>query len=298
MSDLNTTVLTPEPSTPKPQKTGTVGLVLAIVAAVTSVIPGLNFITWMLAIPALILGVMSLVKKNSPKGKALATVITAGVAWLISIIMVVAVAAIGLASNPDTQAGFEEGFDSTYESPEPTEEIEVEEPVAEETPEPAPEPAAPYGLPYPATQAAVVQIIQDTVAELDSASTELQRSAAITNRDAAICAATGGTMENWVGEIIEIGANGDGFAHIRVEIADNTVVQTWNNAFSDYSDDTLIQPGPVFDALLPLEESTLITFSGQFVGEDGSCVKGSNLTETFYGLDPNFIAQFTAVAAQ
>lgn len=118
MSDQNTTVITPAATAPAPQKTGTLGLVLAIIAAVTSVIPGLNFITWMLAIPALALGIVALVKRNSPKGKALATVITAGSAWLLSILMVVVVAAAGIAGNADLQDGVESGMDSVQESPE------------------------------------------------------------------------------------------------------------------------------------------------------------------------------------
>lgn len=120
MSDQNTTVLAPESTAPRAQKTGTVGLILAIVAAVTSVIPVLNFFTWMIAVPALALGIIALVKKNSPRGKALATVITAGAAWLLSILMFVTVAAIGLAgSSSDARSGLETASESAQESPEP-----------------------------------------------------------------------------------------------------------------------------------------------------------------------------------
>jgi pyruvate/2-oxoglutarate dehydrogenase complex dihydrolipoamide acyltransferase (E2) component len=119
MSDQHTTVLAPESTAPRAQKTGTVGLVLAIIAAVTSVIPVLNFFTWMIAVPALALGIIALVKKNSPRGKALATVITAGAAWLLSILMFVTVAAIGLAgSSSDVRGGLETASESAQESPE------------------------------------------------------------------------------------------------------------------------------------------------------------------------------------
>jgi hypothetical protein len=76
-------------------------------------------------------------------------------------------------------------------------------------------------------------------------------------------------------------------------------VQTWNNAISDMFDDTLIKPtAPFFQTLVPMTEGTKVRFSADFVTDDGSCVKGTNITETFYGSDPDFLVRYADVAAQ
>ena len=110
---------------------------------------------------------------------------------------------------------------------------------------------------------------------------------------------TGGHVDNWVGKIHDIGANNDGFAYVEVEIAPSVAVQTWNNAFSDTGDNTLIKPEQAFfQTLVPMKTGTKITFSGDFLQESGSCLKKANLTQTFYGIDPNFIFRFSNVVAQ
>jgi hypothetical protein len=48
----------------------------------------------------------------------------------------------------------------------------------------------------------------------------------------------------------------------------------------------------------PDDEGTKVRFSADFVTDDGSCVKGTNITETFYGSDPDFLVRYADVAAQ
>ena len=175
-------------------------------------------------------------------------------------------------------------------------------PAPAPTTEPATPPAPPaptYGA-YPPAQQAFLDAIVAGRTSVDQASTELQRSAVKTDRDANLCAVTGnGFIDNWVGKVTEIGANNDGLAHVTIEIADGVKMQTWNNAFSDLTDGTLIPPGtPAFDALLTMNEGALVYFSGQTVPSDTSCLKGSNLTDTFYMIDPNFVTKISDVRAQ
>jgi hypothetical protein len=182
----------------------------------------------------------------------------------------------------------------TTDAPEPT-------PPATPAPTPSADPTPvidPYEL-YPPTEVAFIQAIEDGRSEATSDSTELQRSVAQTERDAALCAVSNnGVIDGWRGEVVEIGANGDGLAHVKIEIADGVILQTWNNAFSDALDGTLIPPGtPAFDNLVQMEEGAQVTFYGQTVGSDTACVKGSNITDTFYMIDPNFIVRITDIQA-
>jgi hypothetical protein len=109
---------------------------------------------------------------------------------------------------------------------------------------------------------------------------------------------TANKATNWVGKISDIGANGDGYAYVEIEIAPTINVQTWNNAFSDAEDNTLIKPSePFFSTLVPMKVGQKIVFSGTFLTSSKSCLKGANVTQTFYGLDPNFIVRFSNAAA-
>lgn len=200
--------------------------------------------------------------------------------------------------------------------------VPSETPTAEPSPEPTPTPSEPesemaspneaptessppveppagYGA-YPADQQAFIDAFIQGKSRYDEASTELQRSVALTERDAQMCAVSGnGKMTNWSGKIVEIGANNDGLAHVEIEIADSVKVQTWNNAFSDLTDNTLIPTSaPFFGTLTALSEGDLVTFSAESVPEDTSCLKRANLTAAFYAIDPNFIVRVTDVRPQ
>lgn len=186
-------------------------------------------------------------------------------------------------------------------TPTPSESVSVpaEEPVVAPAPPVAPAPQPAYGA-YPADQQAFIDAFQQGKTRYEEASTELQMSVALTDRDAQMCAvSSNGSMVNWTGKVVEIGANNDGFAHVAIELADGVKVQTWNNAFSDSMDNTLIPPSaPFFGTLTAMEEGTLVTFSAESVASDSSCLKGTNMTDTFYAIDPNFVVRMSDVRPQ
>jgi hypothetical protein len=268
-------------------------MVLAIVALVTAVIPGTSFLTWLFAIPAIVLGVIALIRLGKPRGQALFASIGGAAAWIIAIIVSVAFIAGNAPDAPSGALSTPTSSSPAQESPTPlpTEEIE---PVA-----PAKPPASPYGV-YPAAQSEFVSIVETTADGLGDATTDLQRSQLVVQRDADLCALMPANhVDNWVGEVVGIGANGDGFAYVEIQLSPTVMIHTWNNAVSDYQDNTLIKPSePFFQTLVPMEKGTKVLFSGDFLSESDSCLKGSNLTETFYGLDPDFIFRFSNVAAQ
>ena len=157
-------------------------------------------------------------------------------------------------------------------------------------------PEANYGN-YPAAQAAFIKIIEEGKVEFDKASTDLQQSVALRNRDKALCRVlSSNRASNWTGIITNVGANGEGKAYVEIEIAKDVTIKTWNNAFSDISDNTLIPPSSsFFNNLVAMKEGDLVTFSAKFLQGKNSCLKKANLTELFYGFSPEFIVKFTDV---
>jgi hypothetical protein len=150
---------------------------------------------------------------------------------------------------------------------------------------------------YPADQAAFVKVVEEAKGTIDAAETDLQESVALRARDKQLCALlTGNKATNWTGIVNNVGANGEGKAYVYIEIADKVKVMTWNNSFSDISDDTLIPTSSkFFDKLVAMKKGDLVTFSATLLKSNNSCLKKGNLTEFFYGQRPEFIARFSDV---
>ena len=156
-----------------------------------------------------------------------------------------------------------------------------------------------YGL-YPQSQADFVSLVEKAREDLDSAETDLQESVIVRSRDKALCGLLSSQVaNNWVGEIKDVGANGEGKAYLEIEIANDVRVKTWNNALSDISDNTLIPTSSkFFDRLVAMQKGDLVYWSAKFLSDSNSCLKGANLTEYFYGKDPKFIVDFKDVIKQ
>jgi len=258
----------------------------AFVFAINSAASALGVL---LALTSILLGILAYRAKGRPR-RATIFGIAIGVVALIIGITTIAGGHSGSAKDPVSQA---DDMSVVVPSASAT-------PKAASTPKPvkASIPAGPYGV-YPTAEAQFIDSIETAAGTFTSDSTDLQQSEAVRLRDIHLCKITKHKATNWVGEIHGIGANGDGYAYVEVEIAPTIVVQTWNNAFSDIGSDTLIKPtSSVFDKLVPMKEGQLIVFSGTFLRSDASCMSRANITDYFYGTDPHFILKFTKVAAQ
>ena len=151
---------------------------------------------------------------------------------------------------------------------------------------------------YPAAQAKFIKVIEAAKDKINAAETDLQESVALRKRDKDLCAILGNyTATNWTGVIDNVGANGEGKAYVEIKLADNVKVKTWNNAFSDLNDGTLIpETSKFFNSLVALKKGDLVTFSATFLRGDNFCLKKANTTQTFYAIDPGFIVRFTNVS--
>jgi hypothetical protein len=149
-----------------------------------------------------------------------------------------------------------------------------------------------------ATQIAMNEVIAEYKGIFDAAENDLQRGNVRLERDEAICSAIGsGKVSNWSGVVEDLGATSEGYAYLKVAMGKNITLETWNNEFSDLFDDTLVERGTaLYDTLLGLQEGQIVTFSGEFIGGDGSCLDTKNLTEFFAIERPEFVFRFTSVA--
>lgn len=165
-------------------------------------------------------------------------------------------------------------------------------------PEPAVEEESEYGL-YPKEQQEFIDVILAAKTAIEDAETDLQESVALRKRDENLCKIlSSNSAKNWVGVIKTVGANGEGKAYVEIQLADNVRVKTWNNAFSDLNDNTLIPTtASFFDRLVALTEDTKIIWSAKFLSDDDSCLKKANFTDVFYGIDPQFVVRFTDIKA-
>nr|WP_300048121.1 hypothetical protein [uncultured Nocardioides sp.] len=162
-------------------------------------------------------------------------------------------------------------------------------------PKPAPKPTNPYG-PQPAQQAQFIMIANEARDNFANASNDLKAGAALSGRNDAMCQLLGsGQIAGWTGTVTTLDSNGDGHGIVTIEIAPDTELGTWNNAFSDIMDDTLVKPGPLLNKLLELEEGENVRFSGTFRGSGGTCVNDSRLTQAGSVEDPSFIFRFADI---
>ena len=169
---------------------------------------------------------------------------------------------------------------------------------------PAPKPPAPPKVesgefgPQTAEQRKVLAAVSTGQKALEAADNELQQGAALRARSKSMCAALGDRkVKGWTGKVEELGANGDGKGVLRVLIAEDVEVKTWNNDFSDIGDETLIDPeSPLYQKVLKLKEGQLVSFSGTFLpGDEGECVKEGSLSLRGKLGSPDFLFRFADV---
>ncbi len=170
----------------------------------------------------------------------------------------------------------------------------AQEPTAEEEPVAAEAPA----VEVPAAQQAMSEAVEQGRADAEDAETDLQRANVLNVRSETMCMTVpDGAVQEWVGTVVTVDANGEGKAVVVVSIEDDIEIGTWNNAFSDISDSTLIEQGDaLYDAALELAPGDTVRFSGTLkTGSEGNdaCYYTSNLTEVMSIDSPDYIISFS-----
>lgn len=186
---------------------------------------------------------------------------------------------------------------SPTEEPTPTETTpEVTTPSAEETEAAPVEASGEYG-PQPPDQIAVVQAVTNAQSASRDVDNDLQRGAVLRDRTNAICSTLSSkSVAGWTGVVETLDANGEGKGVVAIDIAEDVQVKTWNNAFSDIMDETLIDPSsPLFDQALSLSEGQVVQFSGTFLPDDENCIREASITLSGSLQTPAFIFRFASI---
>lgn len=160
----------------------------------------------------------------------------------------------------------------------------------------APETAIP-GHQIPEAQQRFLATVTSYTAVFKNASNELQESAARSQRGQAVAGLGLGTkVNNWVGKIKNMGTTGDGKALLSVSIGRGVVVHTWNNAFSDMTDKTLINPNSsMYNTLANLAKGQDIIFSGTFIRSEMDYYKENSMTIHGSMTEPEYLFKFSSI---
>lgn len=134
-----------------------------------------------------------------------------------------------------------------------------------------------------------------------SASNELQQSVLRDERRNALLGALGSdpSISGWRGTISRLKTNTDGNAILSVRLSPNTTVGTWNNAFSDITDGTLIGKGTtLYATLMTMSVGEEVTVSGTFLPSDEDGIRETSVTIRGSMTAPEFLFRFHNISKQ
>ena len=126
---------------------------------------------------------------------------------------------------------------------------------------------------------------------------DMAKGAARPLRAQAICRALPShSISGWIGKVDELTTNGDGKGVISITIGPDIYVKTWNNALSDISDHTLIDPAStVFQEASALQKGAPVRFSAVLIDDPTDCVKESSMTMSGSISEPEYIMRLTDI---
>ena len=141
-----------------------------------------------------------------------------------------------------------------------------------------------------------IKIINDSRAGYSSSYNDLKVSKILLDRNDLLCKTTSQIVNDWEGKIKKITTNQQGKGILSVIIDKGIFIETWNNAFSDLYDNTLIETdSKVYTQLLELNKGDSILFSGNFIENSSECFGTQNFTNRSKISKPEFTFIFTNI---
>jgi hypothetical protein len=149
----------------------------------------------------------------------------------------------------------------------------------------------------PSDQVRFMSAIIEALSQFRSAPNELAAGGIRNTRQQAVCNAVGGqNASGWIGKVSYLSTNGDGRGVITLELGPGLHVSTWNNAISDYSDKTLIDPDTqLFKSLAAMKKGDIVRFSGSFFPSNVDCLREQSLTLAGSMKSPVFTMRFASI---
>ena len=139
-------------------------------------------------------------------------------------------------------------------------------------------------------------LFRSSRAKYSSTYNDLKVSKILIERNDLLCKTTPQIVNNWEGKIKKITTNNQGKGILSVIIDNGIFIETWNNAISDYWDQTLIETdSKVYTQLLELNEGDSILFSGNFIESSSACFGTQNFTNRSSISKPEFTFMFTNI---
>lgn len=146
------------------------------------------------------------------------------------------------------------------------------------------------------SQSEFISIINEFRDGYSSSFNELKINKLLLDRNKKLCDFFSDDTINWIGVIENISTNMEGKGILSIEVDKNIFIQTWNNAFSDIFDNTLIEvDSPLYNNLLEVNKGDKVQFSGSFIEDKNECFGTQNLTKNKKINKPEFTFVFKKV---
>tara|TARA_B100000965_G_C19374256_1_gene661745 strand:- start:99 stop:626 length:528 start_codon:yes stop_codon:yes gene_type:complete len=141
-----------------------------------------------------------------------------------------------------------------------------------------------------------IKIINDSREGFSSSFNDLKINKLLVDRNDMLCKSIPQIINNWEGKIKGITTNMEGKGILSIIISKGIFIQTWNNAFSDLFDNTLIETdSKVYSQLLELNRGDSILFSGSFIENSSECFGTQNFTNKSKISKPEFTFIFSNI---
>lgn len=181
----------------------------------------------------------------------------------------------------------------------PTIELRDKPPIAARGyPESATRPSAVWTMPQ--DQARFIAAVSSAQAAYRAAPNDMAAGGLRRQRRSDLCKTLATrTVNDWLGTASVISSTNDGRGVLKVEIARNAALGTWNASFPDIVDRTLVEPGSdLFRAAVTLKTGDKVVFSGTFFPDEEDCVR--EVSDTIAGAlrEPNFLFRFHSIRKQ
>ncbi|CNT54915.1 TPA_asm: hypothetical protein G1R43_11335 [Salmonella enterica subsp. enterica serovar Typhimurium] len=155
-----------------------------------------------------------------------------------------------------------------------------------------------FAYQIPEQQEKFIEVVSNAISSAKGVDNDMKLGGIKAKRDKAVCKTLSKDkkVKNWVGTVKTVSANSDGYGVLALEIAPDIEVKTWNNAFSDSSHHTLINPdSEIFSVASDLKPGDMVSFSGRFIPNSKDCILESSMT--LYGkvTEPEYIFKFSGL---
>jgi hypothetical protein len=156
----------------------------------------------------------------------------------------------------------------------------------------------------PSVQKLFTSMIESFIPTYNGADTEIRKTNVRFERKDAIARFFSGSgnlrFQGWTGEVDKLTTESDGKAYVSIKLrGSETVIETWNNSFSDSSSNTMISRNDsIYRSLMDIREGDQVTVSGTFLLADGGqdFIREASLTEQGAMTSPEFIVVFSQIS--